>query len=69
MQHHWRGTRHDHRPLTSDQPAAEWWVSLNLKSDLAFVNRLAAEEGLFYFHEFDEFWDTHHFDRGVVLCL
>ncbi|MGM3189341.1 type VI secretion system tip protein TssI/VgrG [Dickeya dadantii subsp. dieffenbachiae] len=38
--------------LRHDHAVREYCVQYR-ESDLAFINRLAAEEGLFYFHEFD----------------
>ncbi|MGM0826517.1 MAG: type VI secretion system tip protein TssI/VgrG, partial [Pseudomonadota bacterium] len=42
--------------VTCDLPKREYCVQYR-ETDLTFIERLAAEEGLFYFHEFDE--DSH----------
>jgi len=39
--------------VTCDLPEREYCVQYR-ETDLAFIERLAAEEGLFYFHEFEE---------------
>lgn len=43
--------------VNRELPEREYCVQYR-ETDLAFIERLAAEEGLFYFHEFDE--NSHH---------
>jgi len=48
-----RGIRDVAFAVTRDLPEREYCVQYR-ETDLAFIERLAAEEGLFYFHEFEE---------------
>jgi type VI secretion system secreted protein VgrG len=51
-----RGIRDVAFAVTRELPEREYCVQYR-ETDLAFIERLASEEGLFYFHEFDE--DSH----------